>query len=248
MQWIATLFGDANPWVAAAATLVAGLVRGFAGFGSAMLMAPIFAVLFTSSDMVITVTVIEVGVSLQLWPATRQHVQWHGKIAPLSIAAVLAMPLGLWLLTSLDKQLTIKLVSAIVLAFVLLSFAGWSYRGRLYLGATVAVGAVSGAMMASTGIGGPPVLMYLLAKEEPPEVHRANIIGYFMATSVALIALSLVTGVVGIDALLRAVVQMPLMLLGAWIGGRLFRFADPKLYRTVALLLLLCVGLFGLLR
>jgi uncharacterized protein len=90
--------------------------------------------------------------------------------------------------------------------------------------------------------------MYLLAKEEPPEVHRANIIGYFMATSVALIALSLITGVVGLDALLRAIVLLPLMLLGAWIGGRLFRFADPKLYRTVALLLLLCVGLFGLLR
>lgn len=248
MAWLHALFGDANPWLAAGVTLLAGLVRGFAGFGSAMLMAPIFAMLFGSTDMVVTVTAIEIAVSLQLWPGIRRVADWRWIVLPLSLAAVLAMPLGLWLLAGLDKQLVVKVVSAIVVIFVVSSFAGWAYRGRRHLAATLAVGAVSGAMMAGTGIGGPPVLMYLLAGPEPPEVHRANIIGFFLLSSLALIAVCLASGVVGLDALLRGVVLFPMMLLGAWIGGRLFRFADPKFYRNTALLLLLGVGLFGLLR
>jgi uncharacterized membrane protein YfcA len=196
---------------------------------------------------VITVTAIEVGVSLQLVPGARRHAEWRHIVVPLSVAAIAAMPLGLWLLASLDQRLIVKVVSAIVVIFVLVSFAGWAYRGPRYLTATLAVGAISGAMMSATSIGGPPVLMYLLTGKEPPEVHRANIIGYFLLTSIALISLSLVTGVVGADALLRGVVLFPVMLLGAWIGGRLFRFADARLYRSIALLLL-GVGVFGLLR
>lgn len=248
MPWLAQLFGDANPWVAVAATLVGGMLRGFAGFGSAMLMAPIFAMLFGSTGMVITITAIEIGVSLQLLPETRRHAEWREIVVPLSIAALVAMPAGLWLLTILDTRTVVKAISAIVVAFVVLSFAGWSYRGPRYRSATLAVGAVSGAMMSSTGIGGPPVLMYLLAGKEPPEVHRANINAYFLVSSVALIGLSLASGVVGIDALWRALVLFPVMVLGAAIGSRLFRFADPRLYRKVALVLLLGVGLFGLFR
>ena len=51
-------------------------MRGFAGFGSAMLMAPIFAILFGSADMVVTVVAIELVVSLQLFPQVRHHADW----------------------------------------------------------------------------------------------------------------------------------------------------------------------------
>jgi uncharacterized membrane protein YfcA len=248
MQWLTQIFGDANPWVAMAATLIGGMVRGFAGFGSAMLMAPIFAMLFGSASMVVTITAIEIGVSLQLLPETRRHAAWREIVAPLSIAALIAMPAGLWLLAVLDTRTVVKTVSAIVVGFVVLSFAGWIYRGRRHPVATLAVGAISGVMMSSTGIGGPPVLMYLLAGKEPPEVHRANINAYFLLASVALIGLSLASGVVGVDALWRALVLFPVMMLGVAIGSRAFRFADPRLYRKVALILLLGVGLFGLFR
>lgn len=248
MQWIAAVFGDANPWLAAGATLLAGLVRGFAGFGSAMLMAPIFAMLFGSAGMVVTVVAIEIGVGLQLWPEARRLADWRRIVGPMAAAAVIAMPLGLWLLANADKRLIAKVVSGIIVGFVALSFAGWSYRGRRHPAITATVGAISGAMMATTSVGGPPVLMYLLAGQDAPAVHRANLNAYYLVTSFALIALSLMTGVVGLDALLRAVVLFPMMLIGAWTGGRLFRLADPKLYRNAALVLLLAVGVFGLLR
>ena len=246
--YIQHLFADVGLWTAFGVTLVAGLMRGFAGFGSAMLMAPIFAILFGSAEMVVTIVAIELIVSLQLFPQVRSHANWK-TLMPMSVAACAAMPLGVWALASVDKGTIVTGVSAIIVAFVLLMWSGWRYRGRRSPAAAMAVGAVSGAMMATTSVGGPPVLLYLLSGEDPPAVNRANIVTYYFLTQFLLIAIVLATGVAGWDALVRAVVLFPMMILGAWAGGRLFHgLASDRLYRNVALAILFSTGLFGLLR
>ena len=245
---IASLFAGVGFATAIGVTLVAGLMRGFAGFGSAMLMAPIFAILFGSAEMVVTIVAIELIVSLQLFPQVRSHANWK-TLMPMSVAACAAMPLGVWALASVDKGTIVTGVSAIIVAFVVLMWSGWRYRGRRSPAAAMAVGAVSGAMMATTSVGGPPVLLYLLSGEDPPAVNRANIVTYYFLTQFLLIAIVLATGVAGWDALVRAVVLFPMMILGAWAGGRLFHgLASDRLYRNVALAILFSTGLFGLLR
>jgi len=248
LPYIQHMFADSGLWTAIGVTLVAGLMRGFAGFGSAMLMAPIFAILFGSAEMVVTIVAIELVVSLQLFPQVRHHADWK-TLAPMSIAACAAMPLGVWALASVDKGTIVTAVSAIIVAFVLLMWTGWKYRGRRSAAASVAVGAASGAMMATTSVGGPPVLLYLLSGGDPPVVNRANIVTYYFLTQFLLIAIVLASGVAGWDALARAVVLFPVMVLGAWAGGRLFHgLASERLYRNVALGILFATGMFGLLR
>src|SRR5690242_15987489 len=126
---LAHLFAGVGLWTAIGVTLVAGLMRGFAGFGSAMLMAPIFAILFGSAEMVVTVVAIELIVSLQLFPQVRRHAAWK-TLTPMSIAACAAMPLGVWALASVDKGTIVTGVSAVIVAFVVLMWSGWRYRGR----------------------------------------------------------------------------------------------------------------------
>jgi uncharacterized membrane protein YfcA len=242
------LFADVGLWIAIGVTLIAGLMRGFAGFGSAMLMAPIFAILFGSAEMVVTVVAIELVVSVQLFPQVRGHADWK-TLMPMSIAACAAMPLGVWLLASVDKGTIVTAVSAVIVAFVVLMWSGWRYRGGRSAVAAATVGAISGAMMATTSVGGPPVLLYLLSGNDPPAVNRANIVTYYFLTQFLLIVIVLATGVAGWDALARAAVLFPVMVLGAWLGGRLFHsLANERLYRNVALAILFAIGLFGLLR
>jgi uncharacterized membrane protein YfcA len=248
VPYIQHMFADSGLWIAIGITLVAGLMRGFAGFGSAMLMAPIFAILFGSAEMVVTIVAIELVVSLQLFPQVRHHADWK-TLAPMSVAACAAMPLGVWALASVDKGTIVTAVSAVIVAFVVLMWTGWKYRGRRSAAASVAVGAASGAMMATTSVGGPPVLLYLLSGNDPPAVNRANIVTYYFLTQFLLIAIVLASGVAGWDALARAVVLFPVMVLGAWAGGRLFHgLASERLYRNVALGILFATGMFGLLR
>jgi uncharacterized membrane protein YfcA len=244
LSFLQHLFADPGVAVAVGVTFVAGLMRGFAGFGSAMLMAPIFALLFGPAEMVVMVVAIELVVSLQLFPQVRRHADWT-TLTPMSIAACAAMPLGVWALASVDKGVIVTAVSAIIVGFVVLMWTGWKYRGRRSIPATIAVGAFSGAMMATTSVGGPPVLLYLLSGNDPPAVHRANIVTYYFLTQFLLLVIVLATGVAGWQALVRDVVLFPAMILGAYAGGRLFHgLASERLYRNVAL----GIGLFGLLR
>ncbi|TXL78123.1 sulfite exporter TauE/SafE family protein [Vineibacter terrae] len=247
IAYIAALFAATGFWIPAVVVLVAGLMRGFAGFGSAMLMAPVFAVLFGPTDMIATVVAIELAVSLQLFPSARGDCDWR-IVGPMSVVVCLAMPLGAWLLASVDKGLIVKTVSGIIVVFVLIMASGIRYRGERSVGAGMVVGALSGVMMATTSVGGPPVLMYLLAGNDPPARHRANIITYYMATQVPLIGIMFWYGLAGVGSIVRGLVLLPLMLVGAWIGRLLFNPRDERLYRSVALAILFGAGAFGLLR
>jgi uncharacterized membrane protein YfcA len=103
--------------------------------------------------------------------------------------------------------------------------------------------------MATTSVGGPPVLLYLLSGNDPPQVNRANIVTYYFLTQFLLIAIVMASGVAGINALIRAAILLPVMVLGAWVGGRAFHgIGNEQLYRRVALAILFATGLFGLLR
>jgi uncharacterized membrane protein YfcA len=80
-------------------------------------------------------------------------------------------------------------------------------------------------------------------------VNRANIVTYYFLTQFLLIAIVMASGVAGVTALIRAAILLPVMVLGAWVGGRAFHgLGNEQLYRQVALTILFCTGMFGLVR
>lgn len=152
------------PAIAAAfaVTMAAGLMRGFAGVGSGILMAPFFAVLFGPVATVTVIMSMEIVVTAQLLPATRRHIDWR-VIGPMAGAAALAMPIGTWALLSLDPDVSARVIGGVVLVFAAVLLRGWRYDGAKPLPATVAVGGFSSALMALTSLGNPPAMVYLLS-------------------------------------------------------------------------------------
>ena len=225
----------------------AGLMRGFAGVGSGMLMAPVFAILFGPVQTVAVIILMEIAVTGQLLPGVRREIDWK-VIAPMGIAAALLMPAGSWLLVTLDPDLIARGIALVVVAFSVVLMAGWRYEGEKKLWATVGVGGLSGVLMASTSLGNPPVMAYLLSSRDSAATNRANFTGYFAVTLVALIAMMAVAGLIDGNAVVTAAILLPVFMAGAWAGSRLFRQSSETLYRRVALGLLFCVGMYGLLR
>ena len=234
-------------FVALGVAAAAGLMRGFAGVGSGMLMAPVFAILFGPVQTVAVIELMEIVDTGQLLPGVRREIDWK-VIAPMGAAAACLMPVGSWLLVSLDPDLIARGIALVVVAFSVLLMAGWRYEGEKKLWATLGVGALSGVLMASTSLGNPPVMAYLLSSRDAAATNRANFTGYFAVTLVALIAMMAAAGLIDGRALLTAVALLPVFTAGACTGSRLFRRSSEALYRRVALGLLLCVGLYGLLR
>ncbi len=238
-------FFDLTLLAALATVIAAGLLRGFAGFGSGMMMAPVFALLYGPVQTVAIVILLDIVATAQLLPGVRREVQWRF-VLQMGFVAALFMPLGSWLLVTVDAAPMARAISLAVLAFVVILATGWRYHGERRLPATGLVGAISGTMMAATSLGMPAVMLYMLAGKGSGAAARANVTGYFAITLAVLIVIMLISGLVSTEALLTAVTLLPAYMLAAWTGSRLFRASSEMLYRRVALVCLFIAGVIGL--
>ncbi|HZD25160.1 MAG TPA: sulfite exporter TauE/SafE family protein [Alphaproteobacteria bacterium] len=232
--------------IAVAAAIGAGLMRGFAGFGSAMMLSPIYSILYGPPQMIVMILVMELFISLPLIPGALKHVEGRF-VGALSVAAGLAMPFGSLILTTVDRITLTRAIAIIVLAFVALLWSGWRYKGRKRLPVTLALGAVSGAMCASTSMAGPPVLAYMLSGPDSAATNRANIIIYFAVIELFLGGVLAWRGLIHLDGAVLGALMMPIYTVAGHVGARQFRQSSEAIYRRLALGILTAIGLFGLL-
>ena len=225
----------------------AGFMRGFAGVGSGMLMAPFFVHLFGAVETVAIIICMEIVVTAQLLPSVWKAIDWR-LIVPIAGAAAVCMPLGTWLLVDLDAAIAGRIVALVVIIFAAVLLAGWRYRGPRPLPLSMGIGTVSGVLMALTSLGNPPVMIYLLSSGDSAARNRANFTGYFGLTLTALIAMMAFGGLIDRTSVVNAGIMLPVFMLAAWAGARLFRKANEDLYRKVALGILLAAGVIALLR
>ncbi len=139
----------------------AGLVRGFAGFGAAMIIMPGLSLIYRPVDALAILTVIDIPATLQLFPAAIRHARWR-QVFPLATGAAVAIPLGLWMMVSVDREVMRRLIAVMVLLYVTVLATGWRYRKTPSFALTFGVGAASGFLGGSTGMGGPPVIVFLM--------------------------------------------------------------------------------------
>ncbi len=227
--------------------MAAGFMRGYVGVGSGMLMAPVFAILFGPLDTVVMVILIELVVTVQLLPSVYRLIEWR-VVVPMGLSAAVFMPVGTWLLISVNTDVMARGIAFVVLISVLLLGTGWRYQGKKRLSVTIGVGSLSGVLMAATSLGNPPVMLYLLSGSDPAATNRANFTGYFGITLIILISLMLVRDLISINAVLRAASVLPVFAASAWVGAQYFRKSNEKTYQRVALGFLLCIALYGVFR
>jgi uncharacterized protein len=232
--------------IAMAATLAAGIVRGFSGFGAAMLAAPIFALLYAPAQAVATVAALGTLASLQLQFGALRHTDWR-QIVPLVGAAACTIPLGGLVLLALDPDVMRRGISGLVLVMVLVLMSGWSLPVRPGWRSAVGTGALSGVLNGATGVGGPPVVLYMLASPSAASAKRANLISYYTFVNGGTVLMLLWHGVYTSETVLRTLALWPVQVASLWAGAWLFGHANDATYRRLAMGLLLAVALFGLL-
>lgn len=224
------------------AALLAGIVRGFAGFGAAMILTPVLSAFYGPTAGVPLCLLLEFCIALPLLRGSVGLVDFR-RIGLLLAAASLAVPLGIAVLLAADPAPLRWAISGIVLGAVLLLAIGWRFRGKPTASATLAAGAASGFLNGLCGMAGPPVAFYYLAGGDGAAAVRASFIVYFAAVDlVALVAMGL-RGLMTRDTLVVGAVLVVPYIVGGLVGGRLFSLASESFFRRLALIILAVVAL-----
>jgi uncharacterized membrane protein YfcA len=229
-------------FAAAVAVAFAGaLISGFAGFGLNLVMVPILAVLLSPVEAVPVVTILGLVNAVRMLGGTWRLID-RREVLVMGLVSIVTVPVGAWLLVTVDAVLMRRLIAGVVIVFTLVLLAGWRYRGRRTTATHAAVGAVCGILNSGVGIGGPPVVLYQLARDGDPSIGRANLVGFFTILAVVTIVSFTVNGAMDGTAVWRGVLLAPAVLLGTWIGMRHFNATSAPTYRRITLGFLLVVS------
>ena len=231
--------------ICAAVACIAGMVRGFAGFGAAMIMTPIFSALYGPAAGVALCLLLEIAVALPVVPGVVRLVDWR-RIGLLLLAAAVGVPLGNLVLTNTEPEPMRWAISAIVLSAVILLASGWRFAGKPRTTTTLTAGVSSGFLNGLAGMAGPPIAFYYLAGDETVTRVRANLTTYFVFVDLVAIATFFSRGLVDGSTLVLGLFLAPAVMLGGVAGGKLFPLASETFYRRLALVLLVGVAIGAL--
>lgn len=233
-------------WVEAIAvavvTFAAGVMRGYSGFGSALVVVPATAAVFGPQLAIPAVVIIHLITSIQLLPEALRDVEW-GRVAPLSIAGSLAVPVGAWILVTQDPEVLRTAISVLIILFAIMMMRGWRYTGKINGWVMAGVGMTGGIITGAATIGGPPVITFLMAGPFKAAQNRAAIILYFVFVQIVAVTVYWIGGLMTWPIVGICVLVMPTMMAGMWVGQRLFARASESGFRRIALTFLLLIGI-----
>ena len=237
----------ANPALVPAllAIALAGLVRGFAGFGGAMLFMPFASFLFDPRLAVVAFFIIDALVTLPLVAGALRR--WDVRtVLPCAVGAWVGVWFGALMLATADPLVLRWLVCGIIIALVALMASGWRYTGAPKPPVSLAVGATAGVFGGISQVSGPPVVAYWVSGPSDAARIRANLITFFFLSSLGTMVAFLGHGVFTEQSAGLALWLAPVYGLALLIGARLFRGARESVFRKVAFGMILMAAVTSL--
>ncbi|SLN56222.1 sulfite exporter TauE/SafE family protein [Oceanibacterium hippocampi] len=227
------------------AVFMAGLIRGFSGFGAAMVFMPIASALYSPPAAVAMLAVTDTVITLPITLAAMRRCRWP-EIMPLTIGAAIMTPIGVKALLYVDPGVMRIVISAMILAAVAAMATGWRYAGTPTRTVTVGVGALSGFAGGMAGLMGPPVILFWLGGQHDMLKVRDNILAFFGIATIVTMTTYFLNDMLTPERLTISAVLMPLYAVAIFLGARGLRYATDALFRRLALVFCGAVAILAL--
>src|SRR5215472_14543285 len=135
-DYVSELLGvpiDARLAIVLIAVTIAGLLRGFVGFGAALISVPVFSLVLGPHAAIAINNVMGMPAVFQLLPEAVRRAE-RGFVLPICAAIFAAAPIGTWALVSADPRVMTVAISTLVLFMVAFLASGWRLGGRIGIG------------------------------------------------------------------------------------------------------------------
>lgn len=218
--------------VATAVFAVAAAAQAVTGFGLALVAVPVLALVADPVAAVVGTTVVSLLLTLVAAVRDRAHVD-RGLATTLSWTGLLGIPAGVVALAILSEQQLLLLVAVVLLALV--GALSVNLRVPCRRRTLWTAGVTSGALLASTGMNGPPLVVVLDGARLAPRRFRATLQSVFCVQDAFAVAAFVVASQVSQLGLVLAVGGALGTPLGWSIGDRVFHAIPEQLFRRVVL-------------
>jgi len=229
--------------------LIAHFIKGFSGFGSALVALPLLVFFFDIKFAIPVFLVNDITGSTIMCLRERGHVNKE-VLWVIVLGLLMGSVLGGIFISTTNSETLLKLFGMVVMAMALHIFITRNKRSRITRKKLwgLVTGWVAGLCQVSFGIGGPPAVYYTAQTSRNKTQLRATLYSIFYAASIFQFITYVLIGIMTTSVILFSVQLIPFMLLGLFLGNRFFFRVDEERFRTAITAIILLMGLFIVLR
>lgn len=226
----------------AAILLLAYVMLGTSGFGSAVVGIPLLAHVVPLRFAVPLILLLDVVGMLIQGARVRRQIN-RTEMRRLVPFMVLGIALGTTLLASLPQRALVAALGCLAVGYGLLSLVGGPPARQLSASWSVPAGVAGGTMGALFGTGGPIYIIYLSRRLADVTELRATITAVLVVSVATRVVIFAVSGLLLQDGLLLvAAAMLPVMFAGLNIGWRMHARLPQSVVRRVLYTLLIVSG------
>lgn len=226
----------------------ASIIRGYSGFGFAMVCALTLSYLYPPSQITPMVLCMDVAASTWLFWKSRKEVDWKG-LKLIGLGALASLPLGTLALVVVPAN-PMRICIALIILCLCIALARQKKRmATPGPAATTVVGLCSGFLTGVAALGGPPVILFYFSSDRPVAVSRASMIAFFLMVDIMALVSSIVCGLVTTKVMALSMGMFLPLALGIWLGNFLFhRYANETAFRRQVILFLMFFAVVSLVK
>jgi uncharacterized membrane protein YfcA len=224
----------------------ASVVRGFTGFGLALVAVPLIQFLMPVTDTAVFIAMINLVFSLLYYRRSSRVINGQ-PLGAMALWTGAGVAIGALVLKYINPAF-IQLGWGILIVFIVFAlYRGVDFHIRSDRTALTLSGLLGGLLSGATGITGPPVAVILSSIKTPKEKFNAIISVFILfAVSYALL-FYLISGLVRKETLLLALCSVPALLAGLYTGDRLVARISQRTFTNIIYVVLVIMGLITLL-
>ncbi len=221
---------------------VAAVTYGIAGFGSGLIAMPLLSSLLgigVAAPLFALVTfVIEFAGFLRY----REHLKFEA-IRRLMIGAVLAIPFGILLASRLPERWVLLALGIVVTGYGLYRLLRLPLPHLIHPRIGYVFGIAGGLLSGAYNISGPPIVIYGNLSRWQPGQFKGSLQTFFILNGAIVLAAHVVNQAITPLIWQGALIALPTMIVGTWLGWRLEGRINPQVFERIVMVLLVLSGL-----
>ena len=213
--------------------LLGAFIRSVSGFGYALIATPLLMLVIEPKSVVVINVIISITMNAMILFHMREHIDLK-RVVLISLGSLPGILLGASLLSRLDPSVIKLAVAILVIPFSVLLLLGHSHQFKRDALGCVIAGFMGGVLAASTSLGGPPVVLFLLNQGLAKERFVGTLATYFLFACIVSAGTFASLGMITIDLLTKAAILLPPLWLGTYAGIKVLPRINPTLFRKIA--------------
>lgn len=231
--------------LAGAIVFVAMVVRGFTGFGGALLMVPLLGLVWDVRLAIVVVACIQLTTGAMLVTMSRKSVN-RQVLGPVVVVGIIGLAAGSYLLARLPVEWIARIVGIVSIVLGLISLirrvAIAQTAAKPPRVVTAGIGLTAGLLHGLVGTSGPVMVPYLQRVLPSPAAMRATLLAYFFLLDILRVGGYLQLGIIDGAVARWSLLLIPVAVIGSIVGARIHVQVSDNVFRIAVASLLIVAG------